>query len=296
MDQVIVARDDTKGYTVIDSSCEVDSETLTYLLPTITSRKKPDVNYIRKVFASEQNKIIVNFVWGDGVDPFNRPKAYVHSLILDPEEYQKFNLMQLSNPFFDKEGIMVRPTSLIEKQLFNEKKSYKKALKEVIPGKLVERVLTQEQVAVSTTYTPHLIKFMQICSVIEASLPIDFREQFSFITYAEMNMKSERRYHLMFYVSLSSPKIEHHYLSQSNKLVEELISKYSKRKEINLLYHDILEEDQNVLEKYNEEVHFVNKIRARFGYEKIITSKPKLVMKKIARAFKKATIDEENND
>jgi hypothetical protein len=293
LEQVIVARDDKKGYTVVDTSCKVDSEILTYLLPIITSRKKPDINYIRKVFVSDHNKIIVNFVWSDGLDPYNRPKAYVHSLILDPNEYQKYSLIQLSTPFFDEEGIMIRPASLIEKQEFRKKTSYKKTLKKVIPRKLVERVLTQESVAVSTSYTPQLIKFMHICSVIEDSLPLDFREKFSFITYAETGMKTDEKYHLMFYVSTNSPKIEHHYSSQSNKLVEELISKYSKRKEVNLLYHEILEEDQNVLEKYNEEVHFINKIRARFGYEKIITSKPKLILKKITSVFKKATIEDE---
>ncbi|MCG3217722.1 MAG: hypothetical protein KAR35_01890 [Candidatus Heimdallarchaeota archaeon] len=291
MDQVIVARDETKGYTVVESSFEVYSEILTYLLPTITSRKKPEVNYIRKVFAQDLNKIIVNFVWSDGLDPFNRPKAYVHSLILDPEEYQKYTLMQLSTPFFDKDGNMIRPSSLIENKIFSKRKSYKRALKNVIPGKLVERVLTQEKVAVSTTYTPQLIKFIHICSVIEDSLPSDFREKFSFITYSETNMKNDRDYHLTFFVSTSSPQIEHHYSSHSNKLVEELISKYSNRKEVNLLYHEILEEDQNVLERYNEDVHFVNKIRSRFGYEKIITSKPKQVFKKISNIFKK-TYDE----
>jgi len=291
MEQVIVARDDKKGYTIVDSSCEVDSETLTHLLPTITSRKKPDINYIRKVFAPEKNKIIINFVWGDGLDPYNRPKAYVHSLIVNPEEYRKYTLMQLSTPFFDKDGNMVRPASLVEKQVFEKKKSYKKILKKVIPCKLVERVLTQKKVAVSTTYTPQLIKFIHICSVVEDSLPQDFREKFSFITYAETNIKIDTDYHLMFYVSTSSPQIEHHYSSQSNKLIEELISKYSKRKEVNQLYNEILEEDQNVLDKYNEEVHFINKVRIRFGYEKIITSKSKLVLKKIANVFKKTELE-----
>ena len=108
MEQVIVARDDKKGYAVIDSSCEVDSETLTYLLPTITSRKKPDINYIRKVYVPEKNKIIINFVWSDGLDPYNRPKAYVHSLIVDPEEYRRYTLLQLSSPFFDKDGNLLK--------------------------------------------------------------------------------------------------------------------------------------------------------------------------------------------
>ncbi|MHA1910975.1 MAG: hypothetical protein ACTSYA_04680 [Candidatus Kariarchaeaceae archaeon] len=287
MEQVIVARDDSKGYTVIESSFEVYSDILTYLLPTITSRKKPEINYIRKLFIPDHNKIIINFVWSDGLDPFNRPKAYVHSLILDPEEYQKYTLLQLSTPFFDKDGNMIRPSSLIEKKIFNKKISFKRALKEVIPSKLVERVLTQEKVAVSTTYTPQLIKYVRICSVVEDSLPSGFREKFSFITYAEIGLKSDRDYHLMFYVSMSSPQIEHHYSSQSNKLVEELISKYSSRKEVNLLYREILEEDQNVLERYNEEVNFINKLRSRFGYEKIITSKPRQVFMKIAHIFKK---------
>ena len=123
MFQAIACRDDKKGYYISKSNLpqELSDDTIVFM-PELSTKHKDHIKYVSK-YTHTSGNIIVKLVRSDGFDPFGRPKALSHSLIIPSEEYTFNNLCFYSSPLFHTE-IFDKIES--EHVMLNEKYSFSK--------------------------------------------------------------------------------------------------------------------------------------------------------------------------
>lgn len=198
MYQIITKRDDKFGYKVIESNLpKIDDETIIYL-PEVSTTKTTHMKYVSK-YTQENGTIIVKLVRSDGLDPFGRPKALAHNLLLSPEEYNNRSLSYFASPLLKSmfDDIMRTP-NLLSVDMFEKKNNL---ILEVLDLKILREIIVAAMIQEQVVLIPNLDQesLLDLASLIDKAIPYEASYDFSLISYAD-NTCSDKLIHNILYL------------------------------------------------------------------------------------------------
>ena len=207
MFQAIACRDDKKGYYISKSNLpqELSDDTIVFM-PELSTKHKDHVKYVSK-YTHTSGNIIVKLVRSDGLDPFGRPKALSHSLIIPSEEYTFNSLYYYSSPLFHTDifdKIESEPVMLNEKIFRSD------------PNEILEKVdlTTLREIIVAAMITTKVVLqpsldekgLIELASVIDKAIPYEASYDFSLITYSDRSCEKQLVHNILYSFSKEQNK------------------------------------------------------------------------------------------
>ncbi|MHA1399720.1 MAG: hypothetical protein ACTSQE_05200 [Candidatus Heimdallarchaeaceae archaeon] len=257
MYQAVTKRDDKVGYRIYLSDLpeELVKDSIVYL-PELSTVQKKHIKYVSKFTLQATGDIVVKLVRSDGFDPFGRPKALAHNIVLSSEEYNFNSLDYYASPlvysdFFD--NIESDPQLLPENAFVRkENKILEKldlgTLREIIVSAMTQsKVILQPQLDVEG--------LIELASVIDKAIPYEASYDFSLISYSDETC-AKKLVHSVLYLFSTDTKEHNADIKIKNK-----DSKVSK----------ITSESKDFLDYYIELI--INR-----DYEKLLEEHAKLVI------------------
>ncbi|MHA1667978.1 MAG: hypothetical protein ACTSX6_12700 [Candidatus Heimdallarchaeaceae archaeon] len=186
MFQVVTRRDKEIGYHICLSDIPKElSEDSIVFMPEVATKRKTHLKYISK-YTHKSGHIIVKLVKSDGIDPFGRPKALAHSLIIPSEEYNFNSLYYYASPIINSylfEDTDEEPKLLNESFFKKSKLTVADSIERTALRNLVVAAMIEKRVIIRLNMGTE--KLIQLASIIDKAIPYEASYDFSLITFSD---------------------------------------------------------------------------------------------------------------
>ena len=228
MFQVITQRDDNIGYHIYmsDIPSKLTEDSIVFM-PELSTKHLPHVKYVSK-YTHKTGDIIIKLVRSDGNDPFGRPKAHSHGLVISSEEYNLNSLLFYSSPLIDTDHFDEKfdEPQFLDSSYF--RKSRNKIL-EVLNLKDIRELIVATMIDSKVTLQPNLgqRELMELASLLDKAIPYEASYDFSLITYSDLSCNQHLVHNLLYFFD-KNEKIDNKTIIKNKKSRIEKLAKEEK--------------------------------------------------------------------
>ncbi|MHA1346529.1 MAG: hypothetical protein ACTSVO_09095 [Candidatus Heimdallarchaeaceae archaeon] len=255
MFQVITQRDDTIGYHIhmSDIPSELAEDSIVFM-PELSTKHLPHMKYVSK-YTHKTGDIIIKLVRSDGNDPFGRPKAHSHGLVIPSEEYNLNSLLYYSSPLIDTDHFNENFDEPQFLDISHFRKS-KNEILEVLNLKDIRELIVAAMINPKVTLQPNLEQreLIELASLLDKAIPFEASYDFSLITYSDKSCNQHLVHNIL-------------YFFDKNEKTGDKISIKNKKSQI----EKIAKEEKDYLDNYIELI-------IKENYERILEEHAKWVI------------------
>lgn len=250
MFQVITQRDDTIGYHIhmSDIPSELAEDSIVFM-PELSTKHLPHMKYVSK-YTHKTGDIIIKLVRSDGNDPFGRPKAHSHGLVIPSEEYNLNSLLYYSSPLIDTDHFNENfdEPQFLDSSYF--RKSRNKIL-EVLNLKDIRELIVAAMIDPKVTLRPNLEQreLIELASLLDKAIPFEASYDFSLITYSDKSCNQHLVHNILYFFD-KNEKIDNKIVIKNKKSRIEKIAKEEKGYLDNYIELIIEENYERILEEH----------------------------------------------
>ncbi len=250
MFQVITQRDDKIGYHIhmSDMPSKLTEDSIVFM-PELSTKQLSHVKYVSK-YTHKTGDIIIKLVRSDGSDPFGRPKAHSHGLVIPSEEYNLNSLLYYSSPLIDTNHFDEKfdEPQFLDSSCF--RKSRNKIL-EILDLKDIRELLVATMIDPKVTIQPNLEhrKLIELASLLDKAIPFEASYDFSLITYSDSSCNQHLVHNILYFFD-KNQKINDKIIIKNKKSRIEKIAKEEKDYLDNYIELIIEENYERILEEH----------------------------------------------
>jgi len=250
MFQVITQRDDKIGYHIYmsDIPSELTEDSIVFM-PELSTKRLPHVKYVSK-YTHKTGNIIIKLVRSDGNDPFGRPKAHSHGLVIPSEEYNLNSLLYYSSPLIDTNHFDEKfdEPQFLDSSYFRKSKN---KILEVLNLKDIRELVVATMITPKVTLQPNLEQreLMELVSLLDKAIPFEASYDFSLITYSDRSCNQHLLHNILYFFD-KNEKIDHKIVIKNKKQRIEKIAKDEKDYLDDFIELIIKEKYERILEEH----------------------------------------------